>query len=903
MKFLNLSLLLLWPILSVAQIEYKWTPDTIIKQESAGSFVLSENGDRVVFTKRIANTKKDRFVSKLWVAYLGKDEAELLQLTHGNDSEYSPMLSKDGNKVYFQSSRSEKGDQVFVLDLRGGEATELFSFEHGISSPKMVADRYIFFMAEDGKNLHEITMKNKEDNVIVVEDSTHMNVARMYRYDMESGDILRITDNKYPIMDAEISADGAWIISSHRMSTHFASDGRPFPTYRLWNVEEGTSELILKDMDSPGGFLASKDGKGFYFSAEKYIPEDHWKYIGVRELYFFSINDKSVEAIPMPEGRELSWGGMMLFEDGLLFRVGKGVYNPAHIAIKGKNGWESSPISNEFERGNLNILATSSQSDRIIYSWSDASTPERYFFGNISSRRKKYAVRAGGELMKMNTMLEDLPKARTEIITWTGALGESVEGILYYPHDYEEGSTYPLIVGPHGGPHASDYDAWESSWAYYPNVFAERGSFFLKPNYHGSSGYGLEFGASINGDGKYYDLPLEDVITGIDYLAERGLVDKNELGVMGWSNGAIIATMLSVRYPDMFKIVAAGAGDVNWTSDYGTCRFGVAFDQSYLGGAPWDDVDGKPYNESYILQSPLFEIEKVKAPTIIFHGSEDRAVPRDQGWEYYRGLQQVGQAPVRFLWFPGQPHGLRKITHQTRKVEEEITWFEKYFFGTFEEGNSAFKEKSPLAYLHYKQQFHAQELVGLEENGLLLPPTAATKKGDIAIGVFEVTQAQWNAFTGSTDQLGFPNHPALGISAEEAKAYIQWLNEKTGKTYRLPNAEELKNWRKKVADKGSENTIRHWAGYEIQVDDFQKLMEKMPEDLSAMVWPVGQAKPVNISGAKVFDLGGNAGEWAVDEAGNLVKAFPSAATLADENLRNWWIPEELMGLRVVLELN
>jgi dipeptidyl aminopeptidase/acylaminoacyl peptidase len=65
-------------------------------------------------------------------------------------------------------------------------------------------------------------------------------------------------------------------------------------------------------------------------------------------------------------------------------------------------------------------------------------------------------------------------------------------------------------------------------------------------------------------------------------LNAKGLIDTAQMGVMGWSNGAILTTMLTVRYPDMFKVAAPGAGDVNWTSDYGTCEFGVQFDQSYF---------------------------------------------------------------------------------------------------------------------------------------------------------------------------------------------------------------------------------------------------------------------------------------------------------------------------------
>ena len=191
--------------------------------------------------------------------------------------------------------------------------------------------------------------------------------------------------------------------------------------------------------------------------------------------------------------------------------------------------------------------------------------------------------------------------------------------------------------------------------------------------------------------------------------------------------------MLTLRYPDMFKFAAPGAGDVNWTSDYGTCRFGVSFDQTYFGGAPWDDMNGKTYNENYILKSPLFEIEKIKTPTIIFHGSEDRAVPRDQGWEYYRGLQQVGKTPVRFLWFPGQPHGLGKITHQMRKMEEELKWIDEYLFNKKPSKNESFKKESPLAKLLAVEKVKSTEsgAFGVLSNGILIPETVVVKKDSI----------------------------------------------------------------------------------------------------------------------------------------------------------------------------
>ena len=62
-------------------------------------------------------------------------------------------------------------------------------------------------------------------------------------------------------------------------------------------------------------------------------------------------------------------------------------------------------------------------------------------------------------------------------------------------------------------------------------------------------------------------------------------------------------------------------------------------------------------------------------------------------------MQQVGKTPVRFLWFPGQPHGLGKITHQLRKMKEELAWIDTYLFNKPASENKAFKEDSPLGEL------------------------------------------------------------------------------------------------------------------------------------------------------------------------------------------------------------
>ncbi|MDA2914743.1 prolyl oligopeptidase family serine peptidase, partial [Acidobacteriia bacterium AH_259_A11_L15] len=168
---------------------------------------------------------------------------------------------------------------------------------------------------------------------------------------------------------------------------------------------------------------------------------------------------------------------------------------------------------------------------------------------------------------------------------------------------------------------------------------------------------------------------------------------------MGWSNGAILSIELVTRNP-RYKAASVGAGDVEWISDWANVDFGAAFDNYYFGASPLENP------ELYIRKSPFFRMKNVRTPTLIFFGMEDRNVPTGQGWSHYRALQQLGQTEVRFILFPGEPHGLRRLAHQRRKMEEEQVWFERHLFATYQAPNEAFQEGSPLDVALKRERIH-----------------------------------------------------------------------------------------------------------------------------------------------------------------------------------------------------
>ncbi|UMB60928.1 prolyl oligopeptidase family serine peptidase [Lutibacter sp. A80] len=871
----------------------RWTPEDIINTESMRSVSISPDETMVVWTKNKAVKEKDKFVSDIYLTRLDlpeKNSFKTIQLTNANENDYSPIFSKDGEFIYFLSSR-EKGKKLWKLSIYGGEPKEVKEFKNGISSIAWLNKNTLLYKSNEGQTLYESQLKEKKDDVIVVEDSLHWKPSRVYAYNLKDKSIKRITDNKKPLESYTIAPNGKWLIYSTSRSRSYASDAQKDPFYFLKNLETNTVTQILKPLEFPSNrFNFSKDNKGFYFTST-HASDPKWNGAGISELYYYTLETNSYKKVDLEWELGIGRGYNLVGNDVIVTLANKAYYKLAYYKKNG-NSWTKKSIDLDEKDNHTTLLNVSENGSKVIYQYSTASKLPKFYVADIS--KNKFSNEK--EVVSLNKNLAKKTITKSEVLVWKGYNNEEVTGILYYPEKYEAGKRYPLILSIHGGPSGVDTDTWSERWSTYPNILAQRGAFVLKPNYHGSSNHGLSFVESIKGN--YYEPELEDITKAINLLDEKGMIDKNQLGTMGWSNGAIITTMLTVRYPDMFKFAAPGAGDVNWTSDYGTCRFGVSFDQSYFGGAPWDDLNGKFYNENYINKSPLFEIEKIKTPTIIFHGSEDRAVPRDQGWEYYRGLQQVNKAPVRFLWFPGQPHGLGKITHQLRKMNEELAWIDTYLFKKPSTKNEAFKKESPLANLLKIDSVKITETgnFGDIKNANLIPETVVIKKDSIAIGRFEITNAQFKAYKPTFKfNAGLDNYPVV-TSKEEALKYVAWLSKITGDTYRLPNAKEAEKLQKaahKAAAK--ENTLNYWAGYSITIDEVEQLNQKVKELKSHLYKKVGKNKPTKIGEAFIYDLGGNVAEYFE----NGIYGY-SAYDFYDAN-NSEMISSKHVGIRVIKE--
>ena len=184
---------------------------------------------------------------------------------------------------------------------------------------------------------------------------------------------------------------------------------------------------------------------------------------------------------------------------------------------------------------------------------------------------------------------------------------------VFIPKGIDLNKKYPLIVLVHGGVHGN-------FGTYHTHIVRElmaQGYIVVAPEYRGSAGYGESFWKAID----YGGLEIQDSEASREYMVENySFVDKNRVGVVGWSHGGLIALMSVFQYPDHYKVCFAGVP----VSDL-VARMGYS-DESYRKLFSDDYHIGKTVRENveeYRRRSPIWHVEKLNTPLLIHTNTND----------------------------------------------------------------------------------------------------------------------------------------------------------------------------------------------------------------------------------------------------------------------------------------
>jgi dipeptidyl aminopeptidase/acylaminoacyl peptidase len=184
---------------------------------------------------------------------------------------------------------------------------------------------------------------------------------------------------------------------------------------------------------------------------------------------------------------------------------------------------------------------------------------------------------------------------------------------VFVPVDIDPSKKYPLIVFPHGGVH-SDFGT------YYTHIIRElmaQQYVVVAAEYRGSTGYGKGHYQKID----YGGLEIEDVNSSREFmLSNCEFVDKNRVGIIGWSHGGLIALMNIFDHPENYKVAYAGVpvSDLIARMGYQTQGYRELYSADYhIGKTAHDDL------EEYRRRSPAWQAHKLQTPLLIHTNTND----------------------------------------------------------------------------------------------------------------------------------------------------------------------------------------------------------------------------------------------------------------------------------------
>ena len=281
-----------------------------------------------------------------------------------------------------------------------------------------------------------------------------------------------------------------------------------------------------------------------------------------------------------------------------------------------------------------------------------------------------YTMRVGDweprRLTNFNDAIADMSLGTVETVVWDGPDGFEQNGVLVYPPDYEEGRRYPLVLNIHGGPMGTSIESFTT----FNQIMAARGWLVFSPNYRGSSSQGIDFQTAVINDAG--EGPGRDVMSGVQVLKDRGIVDESRVAVSGWSYGGYMTAWLTAHY-DGWAAAMAGAAVTDWFDWYNMADMNTWAGYG-LGGSPWLNDNAM----NYWRQSPMAYAHQIRTPTLILSNRGDERVTVSQSYKLYHALKDNG-VEVEFIVYPIPGHFPADPVHQRDVRRRWIEWIAEHF--------------------------------------------------------------------------------------------------------------------------------------------------------------------------------------------------------------------------------
>jgi dipeptidyl aminopeptidase/acylaminoacyl peptidase len=579
--------------------------ENFFKNPEKSGYKISPNGEYYSYMAPYKN-RMNIFIQK-------RGDTSSVQLTFEEDRDVSGYFWPNDNQI------------MFLKDDGGDENYHLFGVN--IDGSNMIG--YTDF---DGVRAQIIDDLPEQDNFVVIGLNKRNNqVFDPYRLNLVSGELTMITENPGNIQSWMFDHNGklrlatAIVDGVNQSILYRDSEDQEFKTIITTNFKEGFSPQFFT-FDNKNIIGSSNLGR----DKSAIVEFDPLTAKEVKVLY--ENDDYDVNGVGYSQKRKVitaafytGWKSERHYFDS----TSKDIFEKIQMQLPG------------YEIG---LTGINKQEDTfIIRTYSDKSLGAYYIYTTENNNLDK--IVEVSPWIDENEMSNQLP------INYNSRDGLNINGYLTLPKGYtmKNAKNLPVVINPHGGPWARD------GWGFNPEIqfLANRGYAVLQMNFRGSTGYGREFWeASFKKWGREMQ---DDITDGTNWLIEKGIADSNKIAIYGGSYGGYATLMGLVKEPNLY---AAGV-------DY----VGVSNMFTFMKTIPpyWEpmlemmfEMVGDLEADSTMLKevSPVFHVDKIKAPLFIAQGRNDPRVNVDESDQMVEAMKNRG-VDVEYLVKDDEGHGFR----------------------------------------------------------------------------------------------------------------------------------------------------------------------------------------------------------------------------------------------------
>lgn len=609
-------------------------------------------------------TKKDGSVQYTTVLSDLQTGRELL---HRNEYVSLQWLSRKRDVLYYTRKSGQGRELVVYTPNDGKERVLADNLPEGSFNVSPNEDYLIFDKTEEGKaSVNGLKRIEEPDD----RQPGWRNRNSLWRYDLKTGIMQRLTYGAASVGLADISADGKKLLLQY-MRTTMSKQPMYRTSFLQMDAYTGKVDSLLIDTTFVNRATFSPDGKQLLISASPasfagigsevkpgQIPQG-FDY----RLYLYDIASKRTTPMLMhfnPSVANYQWNR----GDGMIYftaddRMGRGLFclNPKTL----KTTKFDLPVTYVQD---FTISNTAKSSPRVVFF---GQTPQRArdMYECVLNKEKPTTKHIGS--INFDELYKDVAIAPSTSWQFKATRGDSIDGFYLLPPNFDKSKKYPMIVYYYGG--CSPSDNLLESW--YPfQTFASQGYVVYVLNPSGTTAYGQEFAARhVNTWGKESG---DDIIEGVKtFCKEHSFVDSKRVGCIGASYGGFMTEYLQTR-TDIFAAAIAHAGISNIASYWGGGYWGYSYGETaQYGSFPWNNP------ELYVKQSPLFSADKIHTPLLLLHGTADTNVPTNESQQLYTALKILGR-DVAYVQVEGENHVITDYHKRLAWLNVIYAWFAKY---------------------------------------------------------------------------------------------------------------------------------------------------------------------------------------------------------------------------------